>query len=82
MFKIIIAIVVTILVIIEVYAIVKDIRKWSKRIKSSKPNFVESDLTIEVNGKTFPLEREVFDLIKSTSMERDIYREIFQAQRN
>ncbi len=32
------------------------------------------DCTIEINGKSFPIQKEVFDLIESTSRERDKYR--------
>lgn len=34
-----------------------------------------SNLTIEINGVSYPLEKEVYDLIHATSIERDGYRD-------
>jgi len=38
----------------------------------------KSDFTIEINGKEFQLQKEVFDLILITSKERDLYKDVIE----
>lgn len=38
----------------------------------------KNDFTIEINGKEFELQKEVFDLILITSKERDLYRDVIE----
>jgi hypothetical protein len=38
----------------------------------------KNDFTIEINGKEFQLQKEVFDLILITSKERDLYRGVIE----
>lgn len=34
----------------------------------------KTPFSVEINGKTYPLQKEVFDLLKATSIERDTYK--------
>lgn len=36
------------------------------------------DWTVEINGKLFIMEKEVFELLLTTSLERDFYRKLWK----
>lgn len=44
---------------------------WSADISES---FINSEFKVEINGTTFPIQKEVFELLKETSIERDNYK--------